>query len=710
MASSSSEGAAADFLGDLSPATAALLKDEKLALFLDIDNTILHAIVSYDIPYTLFTNSATKDMFVFQMETPKPELPPRRDTTPSRRHPPDSPSESDNLVFNLDAIKSPPKTHQFAGVHGLPSRLEHSSDILRNSQSSAISASCSDTEALLIEESSSSDDSDNNQSIIGNARIFHMDNSRSGSAELGSDTASNSSSTSRKGSYRLGDLTRNNQARSRTPNVEIFDESEAQDFVGKPLYCLVKPRPGIISFLRSARNFFRIYVCTFGSLEYASEIRTRLNALVAKGDKTPQPPALESQIIAREAHRRIVAGVADVQACAGSETEGLSSRQELCSISPPATPSPRPYSASTNEASVINGDPPVTVVQPADAGTDAQAQQPPLAQTLRKSLKTILSSLKMDIDERLCVCLDDRLDVWAPEDVERNVLKIHPYSFFFSHPIYELQAAEHGLHRHFFAAPPKLNLDLTSLNDDALRASWMTLSTIHRKFFARLNSFRTPNARTGQDTAPSTISALHAQTVLQPSAVNLAAAENSNAAQNAGSGASPSTIPTDTSASTTTDNPVPIPSIVIPTPATASAPVSASAPTAVVTSNGTRTVPQFDVLPRAFLPSVQAYLASFRLPILRGVILAHQGKLVRDILHLASYFGATILESFDNTATHFLVSSIDSDTCRQVRERMKNDQAFNQQVQVVTCSWITDCARDCRRIPETPYILSSRYQ
>ena len=650
MATASADApTAADFLSDLSPASAALLREEKLALFLDIDNTILHAIISYDIPYSLFTNSATKDMFVFQMEAPKPDQP-NRDASPPR-HRPNPRADHDQPIFNLDIHKAPPKSHHFNGVHGLPTRLEHSTDFLRNSQSSIASASASDTDALLIDDSTSSDDSDPNQSIITNPRSFPADNSRTGSVELGSDTGSSSSSTSRKGSARLGDIARTAQTRSRTPNVEIFDESEAQDFIGKPLYCLVKPRPGIISFLRSARTFFRIYICTFGSLEYASEICTRLNALVAKGDKTPLPPALEPQIIAREAHRRNVTGVADVQTCAGSETDGLPVKQELCPISPPATPSPRPFEGHATNSTTTRSEPPATVVQQADAGTDAQAQQPPLAQTLRKSLKTILGSLKMDIDERLCVCLDDRLDVWAPEDVDRSVLKIHPYSFFFSHPIYELQAAEHGLHRHFFAAPPKLNLDLSSLNDEALRASWNTLSTIHRKFFARLYSFRTLPSRNNSTDTQST-----------PSAPNTQPAAPSNAA---------------------------------------------SVPTANPTAPRN---PRFDVLPQSLLPSVQAYLASLRLPILRGVVLAHQGKLVRDILALASYFGADVVDVFDPSVTHVLVSSIDSDTCRQVRERMKTDQTFNQQVQVVTCSWITDCARDCRRVPEAPYLLSLRYQ
>lgn len=640
------QATAADFFGDLSSASSALLKEEKLALFLDIDNTILHAIVSYDIPYSLFTNTSTKDMFVFQMETPKPEHG-RRDPSPERSRPP-PPADRDQLVINIDAIKPPPKSHHMTAIHGLPTRLEHSSDMLRNSASSAISAPYSDSETTLADDSTSSDDSDPTQSVASSSRGLPSGGSRSGSTDFYSDTGSNSSGTSRKDSVRLGDIIRTTQARSRTPNVEIFDESEAQDFAGKPLYCLVKPRPGIISFLRSARTFFRIYICTFGSLEYASEIRTRFNALVAKGDKTPLPPALEPQIIAREAHRRTVTGLADVQTCAGTETENIKA-DLLSPVSPPATPSPRPFIPSADNSLPADSDPPITVVQQADAGTDAQAQQPPLAQTLRKSLNTILGSLKMDIDERLCVCLDDRLDVWAPEDVDRSVLKIHPYSFFFSHPIYELQAAEHGLHNHFFAAPPKLNLDLSSLNDECLRASWMTLSTIHRKFYARLNAYRTP---------PTLIN----QYLSHPSVPSVA----------------------ETSVGTS------------PTPQNMLTPE--------------RRIPQFDVLPRSLLPSVQAYLASFRLPILRGVVIAHQGKLVRDILHLATYFGAHVLDTFDSTATHFLVSSIDSETCRQVRERAKTDPTFGQQVQVVTCSWITDCARDCRRVPEPPYLLSLRYR
>jgi hypothetical protein len=377
----------------------------------------------------------------------------------------------------------------------------------------------------------------------------------------------------------------------------------------------VKPRPGTISFLRSARHFFKIFICTFGSLEYATEIRNRLNAIVAKGDKEHLPPAIEPQIIAREAHRRVLPD----------------------------------FEEQVEDHQLVDSSLPISV-----------------AQTLRKSLKTIVKSLNMDIDERMCVCLDDRLDVWSPEDAEKSVLKIHPYSFFFSHPIYELQAAEHGLHRHA-APPPKLNLDLSSLNDDALRAAWMTLSTIHRKFFYRLNSHRA----TSPGSSPDESRAGHSDSK-DSSRPEVAATGNT-------------TAPVAATQASKTGNPQ--------NNATGSS----------------KSPPKFDVLPPAFLPSTHGYIASYRLPVLRGVVIAHQGRLVRDILLLASYFGAEVLDSFNDRATHFLVSSTDPNTCKEVRQRMKTDESFNKRVIVVTCSWITDCARDGCKVSESAYLLSNRF-
>jgi hypothetical protein len=111
----------------------------------------------------------------------------------------------------------------------------------------------------------------------------------------------------------------------------------------------------------------------------------------------------------------------------------------------------------------------------------------------------------------------------------------------------------------------------------------------------------------------------------------------------------------------------------------------------------------------AYLPSTDKLISFHRMPVLRGVIIAHEGKLVRDILTLASYFGATILSSYEDQATHFLVSSTDPDTCRAVRKRQQSDPTFNKNIIVVTCSWITDCARDGTKVNEEPYLLSKRF-
>lgn len=667
------------YLSEISSASVALLKAEKLALFLDIDNTILHAIVTYDIPYTLFTNSATKDMFVFQMETPEPFLP-TRDTSPPRRYP-----QGRSPHRHHSHPRPNNKSHFVGGQLGLPSRLEHSSDSVPKPSTHALPSANSDAEHSKLDDSSSSNDSDSGLTLIGSAKTSNT-HSRSGSTEYHFETSSNSSNSSRNGSLRLNDVSRAPNNRSRTPNIESFDDNEPRDFDGKPLYCLVKPRPGIISFLRSARPFFRIYICTFGSLEYASEIRTRLNALVAKGDKTPMPPALEPQIIAREAHRTTFPPHSGPTSPINEEV--TCKNEFLCPLSPPATPSPH-----QSDSSAVSTSSSYSQSESVDYNVISNhltpSQPKPLAQTLRKSLKTILASLGMDIDERLCVCLDDRLDVWTEEDMERNVLKIHPYSFFFSHPIYELQAAEHGLHRHLVAAPPKLNLDLSSLNDDALRASWITLSNIHRKFFHRLNALRSkasgvPNGSINS-TAPqqSSSMSIDRQIVSAPPGVGQ----------------------TDSSTHENGDHHPQKPIV-------ASEPngIDASSANGVVVPAPQRATmaSQFEILPSALLPSVQPYITSFRLPVLRGVIIAHQGKLVRDILLLATYFGAQVLDSFNSAATHFLVSSIDEETCKDVRRRMQNDEVFNKQVFVVTCSWITDCARDRRHVPEAPYLLSSR--
>lgn len=602
-----------DYLSEMTVPTRKFLEEEKLALFLDIDNTILHAIITYDIPYALFTHSATKDMFVFQMEAPKVEP----HNTTSKVH-----SHHVHPHHALSPIQSEPSPHHLPSKllskspnYELPTKLDHSNDSIRRTGSPRPPTIAVDADkAGPDSSSSSSDDSD---------PPFHIPspNSRSGSMEMHSDSSASSDATSvhvRLNNHRLPSTSREpsvQKRRSETPDITPLETVDEDELASKPLYCLVKPRPGAISFLRSARHFFKIYICTFGSLEYATEIRNRFNAMVAKGDKEHQPPAIEPQIIAREAHRRLLKDM----------------------------DSPEGDHSLVDNSSILN-----------------------LAQTMRKNLKTILKSLQLNLDERMCVCLDDRLDVWTSEDAEKSVLKIHPYSFFFSHPIYELQAAEHGLHRLAAAPPPKLNLDLSSLNDDALRAAWMTLSTIHRKFFYRLNSHRLLSPK------PST-----------PSPESTAGHDSL---------APPDPLHGNTNAPVAAQQSV-------------SAPVSSVSPN----SSSGRAPPKFEHLPIDFLPSTYAYIAAYRLTVLKGVVITHQGRLVRDILLLASYFGADVLNEFTPTATHFLVSSTDPDTCKKVRNDMKRDEARFKHVTVVTCSWITDCARDGRKVSEQPYLLSNRF-
>lgn len=870
-------GEEAKFYSLLPADTFSLLREEKLALFLDIDNTILHAIVTYDIPYTLFTNSATKDMFVFQMEAPKQE---QESLRLNHVRPGWSGHASPQQPSPLSA-----SVKVMSGVRGeaLPCALDHSCDSVRDSPPLGMCASVSEAEGSGSESSSSSGDSETPLAAVamsgsvgvGGKGVFASGSaSRSGSLDFASssDTSSNTSN----GSTRrwLNELSgAGNEARSRTPSVDVLDEAETKDFDGKPLYCLVKPRPGILSFLRSARHFFRIYICTFGSLEYATEIRNRLNSLVARGDKDPLPPAIEPQIISRESLRRVfVAAEASPEftrakhdqhsSSENSTDEGEISSQSsgkdsssTASSSEASTPSPhathphqavtdnvaaaedmsttrsssphqdtlrrhllhqsssniqknRPHNpqvivveeggsgssiTSTNKRGTIlqavpeetsplsssSSTPRVDVTLVSDesdakevtshAGEDSEvkpsaaptathsvlsdpaslqlleehhhhhldhhhhhhqhhhghherhfseasdssilsaheklmSEYSKLTQTLQKSLRMILGSLNADIDERMCVCLDDRLDVWAPEDVDNHVLKIHPYSFFFSHPIYELQAAEHGLHRQqLVAAPPKLNLVLSSLNDQALKASWLTLSNIHRKFFYRLNLLKSPSLTSplSSSTALSAISPPPSYDGSRdvPEAESATPATHANAVS-AGVGAVGGNLhwtSTSTSASSST-------SLTVPGGLTPSN-------TRAISENGRvprREQARFDVLPPELLPSTNAFLLAHRLPVLKGVIIAHQGRLVRDILKLATYFGAEVLEEMGASVTHFLVSSTDPETCQNIRKRMKNDKAFAAQVTVVTCSWITDCARDGRKISETPYLLTAR--
>lgn len=826
-----------DFWQEMSSDSRRLLQEEKLALFLDIDNTILHAIITYDVPYALWSSKATKDMFVFQMEEEKAPLSPSplRDSRYNALVDldPASPHHPFNLSFlpkeyqlpqRLDSSGNslPPASHKSAppAVHPSPnSSQSHSTSSSLNhvvqstdrtgysvvlpaiasgddstEDSLRFSSSSDDSEALLagskppspslLPTAADSRPQDTRRTMHHSQEIdFKSDQSSTTSSRAGSmtwtepslsspasvstleahmggcagtshpmneldfaasaplesgqsshllaptDDSSASSDTSSPLYARESPATRQaaiasaRQARRRseTPTIESADDLSVQveqaeeaekRYTAKPLFCLVKPRPGLVSFLRSARKFFRIYICTFGSLDYATEIRNRVNAMVSKGDKEPQPPALEAQIIARDAHRLSFSPSSPSSSVyLSSSPDSTSATLHTATSTPPTRPSPDPATPLTSDNDSSEGKESIRVDTTSESqGSQAEQGRPIGAEsqtasttvvpstpppppssscmTLKKSLKVILEHVGQAIDERMCVCVDDRLDVWTEEDVLRNVLKIHPYAFFFSHPIYELQAAEHGLHSSStIVSPPKLNLDLSSLQDDALRLAWTALSSLHHRFFHRLNAYRT-----------------HTTILRNPD-----------------------------------------------------------------------------------LPSMQALIAAQRLNTLKGVSVVHQGRLVRDILALARYFGASVLgplphpthhyltnhdqpssslsapatgqaassksptgtssgstsslpspdpstsdtsqhlphhslpaqpprdslvqtyQPIDARATHLLVSSSDPHTCKAVLRRMSSDPAFPKHLIVLTCSWITDCARDGTKIPEEPYLLTKRF-
>lgn len=415
--------------------TLKLLQEEKLALFLDIDNTIIHGIITEDIPYHLLSNSRNKDMFLFEIKFPKAEGEFREKEVPKKLEFINQ-QKDDFSKFEEAIIKSEEKI--------------------------------------------------------------------------------------------------NSSQKSETPTTfptlkfDKYLPIPHQNSEQKPLYCFVKPRPGIIPFLRSARTFFKIYICTFGSLDYASEIRDRLNIMVSKEDKTDVPLAIESLIISREIHR---------------EKNSLS---------------------------------------------------------LTKDIKNILRNMEVDFDERFCISIDDRIDVWSEWDVNHTLLKIHPYTFFFTHPIYEMQPAELGLHSNF--STPKLNLDQSSFTDDCLKKTWTILSKIHRSFYRKFTQLKNSSK----------------------------------------------------------------------------------------------------IIDNELIPSISDYIKDFRCSVLKDIVIMPFGNIPQGRISLAKYFGAKIVKEYGPEVTHILLSSIDPESCRLAREKKQN--SFMVAI-IITSSWISDCAKNFKKMPEEPYLI-----
>eukprot|EP01122_Echinamoeba_exundans_P010099 TRINITY_DN3689_c0_g1_i2.p1 TRINITY_DN3689_c0_g1~~TRINITY_DN3689_c0_g1_i2.p1 ORF type:complete len:432 (+),score=36.36 TRINITY_DN3689_c0_g1_i2:554-1849(+) len=75
--------------------------------------------------------------------------------------------------------------------------------------------------------------------------------------------------------------------------ADLFFFKMSTDSDGSPIYCLVKLRPGLLTFLKTASRHFEIYLCTFGTATYAREVRHKLVELTG-------PNTLNSILISRE--------------------------------------------------------------------------------------------------------------------------------------------------------------------------------------------------------------------------------------------------------------------------------------------------------------------------------------------------------------------------------------------------------------------------
>lgn len=184
---------------------------------------------------------------------------------------------------------------------------------------------------------------------------------------------------------------------------------------GQKLYCLIKLRPGAIDFISSVSKLFKVYICTLGNLEYATEIRNRINRLVAKRERNEQWVAIEPYIISREHH------------------------------------------VSENS-------------------------------TYKKGFgKFLQKTNELHILDSVAIIVDDRADIWEGPDAQANLVPIYPYSYFFQQPIYELEAAQHGISdQDVVAKIPTLNIDTNDHKDKLLRQTWNILLKIHQAYFKQL--------------------------------------------------------------------------------------------------------------------------------------------------------------------------------------------------------------------------------
>lgn len=107
--------------------------------------------------------------------------------------------------------------------------------------------------------------------------------------------------------------------------------------------------------------------------------------------------------------------------------------------------------------------------------------------TYQKNLRDILSKNQdLSFNENVIVVVDDRFDIWYSKDAEYNLVRIHPYSFFFQQPIYEFEAAQHGLNNTKPLAIQSLNLDINDREDKCLMKIYRIILEIHKKYFAEL--------------------------------------------------------------------------------------------------------------------------------------------------------------------------------------------------------------------------------
>jgi hypothetical protein len=173
---------------------------------------------------------------------------------------------------------------------------------------------------------------------------------------------------------------------------DLFFFKMHDDVDGSPVFCLLKLRPWLIPFLKNASELYDIYICTFGTYQYAQEVRSKLVSLTSH-------ETIKAQLISRENFEN--------------------------PVNPQPAPPPQHPQQNDDAGAKVNDN--ATQQQPPQP--QAPQQRPSGIAGRKKDLRSIVDLLKADFAPGMAVLLDDRHDVWVEDDARDNLLKIHPCAY-----------------------------------------------------------------------------------------------------------------------------------------------------------------------------------------------------------------------------------------------------------------------------------------